>query len=1279
LLKYLNKNVTETAITLTMLHYAKATCDKYGSKAADDGTDVRYGKHVIQCLLNKMNGATEMPDTMAAIGMLGYTSFQSSVGVQLCFVQDAVNYVAAAGGRTDAYDTLGRPTIAKAKRGRRSTQTTSESLPLVPSTTAVQHVAELSDLESEMPTPSQLQHTMENCPGLFQLIEQEDDTHRTVWQCGSCYAEYDAKHVRPAAGLKGGGATSDQPDLDEEMNAPAPSSTAQDNVGHTDLPPLLPHLPKAPKIAPTLLDACSDDDDEDAFWPALMPLCETEETHPPVQNPDKDAQDDLDEEYWTKHVKSMTDAPTDDVKPPVQCFASADAFGGSHAPLYKYKNKDTNKLCTEPYTQHMWYATRGAALKEMSLWEFVSTTMVERTEREDKKEELEDDAAMLVDTSADDRGQSDTKRMTKRRDNARFTCEHRNPLSEYYQVKLRSKYVCPVWTKKPPRPPQPMLNEDTAPASYTTAQCSFAEQMLAVFCPWWTQQDLVGDTTGRVLDMPRAYSEYAGTSWEKLSQWMAENCQSSRGRAVNAVIFNLSENMGGRHSQRIRQGLAKFRGRSSTVWAKETCAPLIDPCLAAKYIGNRVYQGPFKQPAIDKDMIKQAKLIDKEINQLDSTYYFPTQGDEKNEEFINAQTEMLDNLLYESTKHQEDAGDPMSAASTHHHHPTKSVVDIPRKNMYRPYDRYAYELFEHLKTRPSRPPASSSSEEQTMSTDSDQPGKHSQGPRLESEPSDDSETDAGKGLNQEQRRVFDTVAAHVAQNNAQLVDSVKPDPLLLFVTGGAGTGKTTLMKHLRKHMRAHHAKFVCAAALGSAVSHMGTGAETIHTMFAMPRNKKRADMDGKRGKKINKQDDRDSAWSNNLSTEIKPSMNSRFDGVKYVFLDEMSCISAQQLTFIHNRILQIQHGQDEAVAVNDQPFGGLSILGFGDMAQINPVGGISLIEALLDHHGIAVTKPTKSKALKAKTFNSTAPADTPVSMAGSLFAQFTRFTLTEQMRARTCPIQAHMTNEMRKATFNFPKPFLQMLVDQELSVKDLQDDLTMPDSSKTWLEAPILVGGNKERAVLNKQLAVAYAKRTGQPLIRWVKNLKGEFWTTTLSEHQRDYLFETHPELCEYFCVGAPAFVTENFHPAESLANGVSCRLDSLMWPSTEVVDSDAIERAEAEIAQAKPGQIVTLPFQPAFVCIRLPKKNADKAKWPSSWNLNSDGDEPFAVVPCDLQSDWTDEKDDIRIAPVHSEHIPSGHIKAKPFRVELGFAMTFNKAQGMTKSRVVREHSSFM
>jgi len=101
LTKYLNKNVTELASTLALLHYAKQRSDMYPSRAADAGTEDRAGVHVLQILLGRLVGSYELADTQICSLCLGIPSQISTVNSAYVYVRDACTFVGSCRNKED--------------------------------------------------------------------------------------------------------------------------------------------------------------------------------------------------------------------------------------------------------------------------------------------------------------------------------------------------------------------------------------------------------------------------------------------------------------------------------------------------------------------------------------------------------------------------------------------------------------------------------------------------------------------------------------------------------------------------------------------------------------------------------------------------------------------------------------------------------------------------------------------------------------------------------------------------------------------------------------------------------------------------------------------------------------------------------------------------------------------------------------------------------------------------------------------------------------------------
>jgi ATP-dependent exoDNAse (exonuclease V) alpha subunit len=121
-----------------------------------------------------------------------------------------------------------------------------------------------------------------------------------------------------------------------------------------------------------------------------------------------------------------------------------------------------------------------------------------------------------------------------------------------------------------------------------------------------------------------------------------------------------------------------------------------------------------------------------------------------------------------------------------------------------------------------------------------------------------------------------------------------------FVTGDAGTGKSTLLKYFRKHTAKN---IVVLASTG--VAAINVHGQTIHSFFKFPPRLVRAE-------------------------EIHRLKNRKlFDVLDAIVIDEISMVRAD-----------VMDGIDYALRLNkgvSEPFGGVQIIMFGDLAQLPPV------------------------------------------------------------------------------------------------------------------------------------------------------------------------------------------------------------------------------------------------------------------------------------------------------------------------------------------------------
>ena len=140
-------------------------------------------------------------------------------------------------------------------------------------------------------------------------------------------------------------------------------------------------------------------------------------------------------------------------------------------------------------------------------------------------------------------------------------------------------------------------------------------------------------------------------------------------------------------------------------------------------------------------------------------------------------------------------------------------------------------------------------------------------------------------------------------------------PLRLFITGGAGVGKSHLLKIIVGYLQLYTARISgtspvkCCSPTGTAARHIY--GQTIHSLLHIPVDK----------------------YLNyaSLTAYSLNALRKRFVGVHTIVLDELSMVSDRMFTFISRRLGEI--------AGNTLPFGNFNLILFGDFFQIKPVCG----------------------------------------------------------------------------------------------------------------------------------------------------------------------------------------------------------------------------------------------------------------------------------------------------------------------------------------------------
>ena len=144
----------------------------------------------------------------------------------------------------------------------------------------------------------------------------------------------------------------------------------------------------------------------------------------------------------------------------------------------------------------------------------------------------------------------------------------------------------------------------------------------------------------------------------------------------------------------------------------------------------------------------------------------------------------------------------------------------------------------------------------------------------------------------------------------------------IFLTGKAGTGKTTLLK---KIIQTTHKNTVVVAPTGIAA--LNAGGVTIHSMFQLPLGGFVPDMSF------------EAELNDGIKLESIASLSKTFkmSGIKQAVIRSMDLLVIDEVSMLRADILDAIDFIIRRVRRSDQPFGGVQVLFIGDLLQLPPV------------------------------------------------------------------------------------------------------------------------------------------------------------------------------------------------------------------------------------------------------------------------------------------------------------------------------------------------------
>ena len=411
-------------------------------------------------------------------------------------------------------------------------------------------------------------------------------------------------------------------------------------------------------------------------------------------------------------------------------------------------------------------------------------------------------------------------------------------------------------------------------------------------------------------------------------------------------------------------------------------------------------------------------------------------------------------------------------------------------------------------------------------------------------------------------------------------------PLRMFVHGGPGTGKSHLVKKLKDFAALYGKSVKCMSISGCAAKLIG--GVTCHSAaalrLAMPEE---GDLNEPKKRQLVQRKMRDK----------------HREPVWLYIIDEISMMDADLFAILSERIGLLHSSPG---SLNEKlSFGGAHVIIVGDMLQIGAVKHASLHKDCVD---MTMGRLHRDNCTQRR-------------MHGiELFQQFQKFELQPHVNGRSQDLQ-HSENIRRMREDR--KPITKQLLScyKRLSKEDVQND-------SEFEFAPLITPTNVERASVNKDAIIRFARKKGLPVLFWVdKYGKVPPAVRRRCPNELTLLSE------KYFVAEAPCMITKNLQPTEitGVVNGSKGTLHSLSWSNGYQVPSGW-----------KPGEIVKVPV-PNHVNVLLDDET----------HKNNGG-----ILPCGIHTG------NVRIS--------GAKLNMRQHPVTLLFAVTPFKVQGQTTPRLI-------
>lgn len=292
-------------------------------------------------------------------------------------------------------------------------------------------------------------------------------------------------------------------------------------------------------------------------------------------------------------------------------------------------------------------------------------------------------------------------------------------------------------------------------------------------------------------------------------------------------------------------------------------------------------------------------------------------------------------------------------------------------------------------------------------------------------------------LNRKQNIVYRIIINRFLDQTIYKIDSEdNKDALRMFLTGPGGTGKTHSVKAVQKLMKtfgySHLIRFL--GPTGSSARQVG--GMTIHKGLGLKISS------NTKGKSCRKPGEDNDGYSVYISVRNRTMLRDEWKYVEYLFIDEVSLISAQLLC-------EIDHALRYAKEKFDVWFGGIHVIFAGDFYQYPPVGGSPLYSPIFPNASSTATELTKRLGRLAwKSVNSVT-------------------SLTEQQRMKDDPDFGNAINRLRTRTCTLDD--LDLFNSRVIKSSGNPNGFVFHNTN--YLQATILVSNNYMRELLNSNKA----------------------------------------------------------------------------------------------------------------------------------------------------------------------------------------------------------------